>query len=222
MYDKLIITIISIFPEIIRPYINASILGNAIQHNKLQIREFPIRCFSINKHKNIDNKPYSNKYGQIIQINIIIKTIMSALIKNTKATIILLSPEGTTFKQIHAKTLSKYNHIILICGRYEGIDSRIKYYVNNIYSIGNYILTGGELPASLIIDAIAREFKNIINSTSKENESFQNKLLEYNQYTNPLNFNNHKIPNILLHGNHYKIKKHKIKEQYNKTKTQAQ
>ena len=219
MNYKLIATFISLFPECIDSYINTSILGRAIKNKKIKIRKYQIRDFAFDKHKTVDDYPYGGGAGQLLKVDIVSQAINAAKINNIKEKIILLSPRGKLFKQIDAENLSNYNHIIFVCGRYEGIDFRIEKYVNKIYSIGDYILTGGELPAMVMLDAISRQINGVLgNNNSKKNESFEKKLLEYNQYTRPIEFEGHKVPSVLLSGNHKKIYQMRKKEQIDLTK----
>ena len=219
MPNKLIATFISLFPECTYSYIKTSILGRAVQKEKLKIREWQIRNFALDKHKTVDDSPYGGGPGQLIKVDIVVKAIRAAKIIGIKETIILLSPKGKIFKQIDAENLANYNHIIFVCGRYEGIDYRIEKYVDKIYSIGDYILTGGELPAMVMLDVIVREIDGVLgNEKSNKNESFKKTLLEYNQYTRPFEFEGHKVPAVLLSGHHKKISQIRKKEQKNLTK----
>ncbi len=219
MSRKLTATFVSLFPQSTYSYVEASILGRAVQNGILEIRECQIRDFAQNKHQTVDDSLCGGGAGQLLKVDVVVRAIRAAKIPGVKEKIILLAPKGKIFKQAQAEQLANYDHLIFVCGRYEGIDSRIENYVDKICSIGDFVLTGGELPAMVMLDAIAREIEGVLgNTSSKEGESFKNGLLEHNQYTRPIEFEGHKVPDILLSGHHEKISRAREVEQKNLTK----
>ena len=198
--------VLTLFPEIIYGGLNHSILKRAISKNIININCVNIRDFSRNKNKRVDDYPYGGGCGMLMQAQPIYDAYKSI---NKNCRVIYLTPQGKIFNQKIAYQLSKENDIILLCGHYEGIDQRIiDEIVTDEISIGDYILTGGEIPAMILIDSISRLIPNVLGKAESFcHESFENNLLEYPQYTRPENFNGHIVPKILLSGNHNKIQK---------------
>lgn len=201
--------ILTLFPNLILPHFEDSILKRAIQKGILQIYVHDIRKYSKDKHKKVDDKPYGGGAGMLMTCQPLFDAIKSVKKKN-KGPVIYLSPRGKKFKQIEAEKLSKLNEIILLCGHYEGIDQRvIDKLVDSEISIGDYVLTGGELPALVVVDAISRLIPGVLGKDeSIEEESFSKKLkrmIEYPHYTKPAEFEGMQVPSILLSGNHEKI-----------------
>ena len=208
--------VLTLFPEMFDS-LKYSIIGKAIDKKILDINIVNIRDFSKNKHKKVDDTPYGGGAGMIMKPDVIYNAYLS--VKSDDAKVVYLSPKGKTFNQEIAKNLSKEKHIIFLCGHYEGIDQRVlDEIVDEEISIGDYILTGGELPAMVLIDAISRHINGVIAQKSIEEESFSNGLLEYPQYTRPEMFLNKKVPEILLSGHHEKIKKWRDNESLKITK----
>lgn len=205
--------VLTLFPEIIYGGLNHSILKRAIDKNIININCINIRDFSNDKNKRVDDYPYGGGYGMLIQAQPIYDAYKS-IKKNCR--VIYLSPQGKIFNQKTAYKLSMENDIILLCGHYEGIDQRIiDEIVTDEISVGDYILTGGEIPAMILIDSIARLIPNVLGKTESFcNESFENNLLEYPQYTRPEIFNGRSVPKILLSGNHNEIKKWRLKQSF--------
>ena len=208
--------IITIFPESLRGYFNSSILGRAQKDKKIEINLHNLRDFAQDKHKKVDDKSYGGGPGMVLKIEPIVKAIGSILnpkskIQNPKVKIVLLSPSGKKFTQKMAQNWAKkYNNLILICGRYEGVDVRVKKVLKaEEISIGQYILTGGELPAAVVVDAVARQIPNVLG----KQESLEEKrgMSGFPVYTKPEIFEyrgkKYKVPKILLSGHHIKIKK---------------
>lgn len=197
-------SIISIFPEMFE-ILKTSILGRAIKNELIEIEQIDLREFSVGKHKKVDDTPYGGGAGMVMRPDVIYEAIKSVRTKQTK--VIYLSPKGKKLNQEKVVELSKEKHIILICGRYEGIDERvIEEAVDEEISIGDYVLTGGELPAMVLIDAVSRNVKGVLSEDSI-NDSFYNNLLEYPQYTKPEVFLGRKVPEVLKSGNHQEIAK---------------
>ena len=220
----MLIDIITIFPEVFKPYIDASILGIAQKKEKLHIRVHDLRDYTLDKHKKVDERPFGGGPGMVMMFEPIFRAV--AAIKRRRngrgrvAKVILLSPQGKTFNQKIAEKLSKYKHLILICGRYEGVDERVRReLVDEEISIGDYVLTGGELAAMVLVDAVIRLIPGVLgHQDSSRFESFSENLLEYPQYTRPADFRGMRIPEVLLSGNHKKIKEWRRKESLRITK----
>ena len=198
--------VLTLFPEMFEP-IKQSIIGKAIEKEIIEINFINIRDFSDNKHKKVDDTPYGGGAGMVMMPDVVYKAYLS--IKDREnAKVIYLSPKGKTLNQAKVETLSKEEHIILLCGHYEGIDQRvIDEIVNEEISIGDYVLTGGEIPAMVLIDSVSRYIEGVLKDESIREESFSNGLLEYPQYTRPEVFLNKKVPEVLLSGHHENIKK---------------
>lgn len=202
------ISILTLFPEMFQGPFDYSIIKNAKTKKKVNIEFVNIRDFGIGKHKVVDDKPYGGGHGMILRADVLDAAISKT--KNQRLTtkdqkIILLSPHGKTFNQKKALELSKLKHLILICGRYEGVDERVKEFADEELSIGDFVVTGGELPVMLVVDAIVRLIAGVLKEGVTATESFS-PLLEYPQYTKPDNYEGLKVPEILLSGNHGKIK----------------
>lgn len=211
------IDILTLFPEMFESVLNTSIIKRAVQNGLIKINLINFRNYSpLNNHQ-VDDTPYGGGSGMLLRCEPIFECLDA--IDTSDAHIVLLSPEGTTFKENVAKRLaSTYKHLVLICGHYEGFDERIKTRVHEVISIGDYILTGGEIPAMAITDAVARLIPGVISKESLEDESFNNNLLDYPSYTKPAEYRGLKVPEILLSGNHEKINEYRNMERENKTK----
>lgn len=197
--------VLTLFPEMFEP-LKQSIIKRAIQNNLIDINLVNIRDFSENKHNKVDDTPYGGGAGMLMMPDVIDRAYES--VKSEKSKVIYLSPQGKTLNQSMIKELSKEDHLILLCGHYEGIDQRvIDKIVDYEISIGDYVLTGGELPAMVLIDSVSRYVDGVLSSESTDEESFSNGLLEYPQYTRPEIFNNEKVPDVLISGHHENIRK---------------
>ncbi len=210
----MIFDVLTIFPGIIKSYINESIIKRAQQKGLVKITVTDIRTFSTDKHNTVDDYPYSGGAGMVMKIEPIyyaLKHVKSDVIKKH---CILLSPSGDIFNQEKAETLlKKHEGLILLCGRYEGIDARIKYLVDEELSIGDFILTGGEIASLIIIDSITRLIPGVLgDERSLKEESFTSGILDYPNYTRPHEFKGMKVPEVLLEGDHKKIKRWRKKE----------
>lgn len=189
------IDILTLFPEMFEP-LKQSVLGRAIENNLIEINLINIRDFSKDKHKKVDDTPYGGGAGMVIRADVVYDAFKS--LKSTNAKTIFLSPQGSTLNQNKVQELSNEEHLILLCGHYEGIDQRVlDEIVDEEISIGDYVLTGGELPAMVLVDAVSRYVDGVINKESVEEESFSNGLLEYPQYTRPEIFLNKQVPEVL-------------------------
>lgn len=189
------IDILTLFPEMFEP-LTQSIIGRAIENNLIEINVINIRDFSKDKHKKVDDTPYGGGSGMVIKPDVVYDAFCS--IKENDAKTIYLSPQGNVLSSNKVKELSKESHLILLCGHYEGIDQRVlDEIVDEEISIGDYVLTGGELPAMVLIDTVSRYVEGVINEDSASNDSFSNGLLEYPQYTRPEIFLNRVVPEVL-------------------------
>ena len=198
--------ILTLFPEMFAP-LEQSIIGRAVENNRIEINLTNIRDFSKDKHKKVDDTPYGGGAGMVMMPDVVYDSYMSIPHKEN-AKVIYLSPKGKALNQQKVEELSKQEHLILLCGHYEGIDQRVlDEIVDEEISIGDYVLTGGELPAMVLIDSVSRYVEGVLNKESVSEESFTNGLLEYPQYTRPEVFLNKKVPEILLSGHHENIKK---------------
>ena len=201
------ISIVTLFPEMFEGPFNHSIIKRAKENKLLDINFINIRDFGIGKHKLVDDTPYGGGKGMVLRVDVLEKAIKKAKINKLKQKIILLSAHGQNFNQKKAKEFSKLDNLILVCGHYEGFDERIKNYIDEEVSMGDFIVTGGEIPAMLIADSVARLVKGVIKDESSANESFSSLLLEYPHYTKPSTYKNNDVPLILLSGNHQEIEK---------------
>ena len=213
------ISILTLFPEMFAGPFDHSIIKRAREKKLVDIELVNIRDFGIGKHKLVDDTPYGGGAGMIIRVDVIDKTLQNV---KCKGRIILLDPRGETFTQKKAKELAKFDHLILIAGHYEGIDERVKQYlVDEVISIGDYVLTGGEIPAMVVTDAVVRLIPGVIKKESIATESFSKpKALEYPQYTKPRVYEKYKVPEILLSGNHQAIERWRKNEALKETKSQ--
>ena len=189
--------VLTLFPEMYEP-LKQSILGKAQENGKIEINIINIRDFSKDKHKKVDDTPYGGGAGMVIRPDVVYDAYCS--IKNKEnAKVIYLSPQGKKLNQEKVVELSKEKHLILLCGHYEGIDQRVlDEIVDEEISIGDYVLTGGELPSMVLIDSVSRYVEGVITKESTQEESFSNNLLEYPQYTRPETFLNKKVPEVLM------------------------
>ncbi len=207
--------VMTLFPEMINDGLNHSIISRAMKSDKINIEAIDIRDFTPSKHKKVDDYPYGGGAGLVMQAEPIYNTFMSIKDKigeNTK--VVYMSPKGKVFNQQMAQDLAKEKDLVILCGHYEGVDQRIiDEIVTDEISIGDYILTGGELSAMVVIDSISRLIPDVLGKQeSFEDESFSDGLLEYPQYTRPQNFLGREVPEVLLSGNHEKIRQWRYKK----------
>ena len=208
-------SVLTLFPEMF-DCLKQSIIGRAEEKNLIHINVINMRVFSKDKHKKVDDTPYGGGAGMVIKPDIVYDSFNS--IKDKKAKVIYLSPQGNVLNQKKVESLSKEEHLILLCGHYEGIDQRVlEEIVDEEISIGDYVLTGGELPAMVVIDSVSRYIEGVLDAESIKEESFSNNLLEYPQYTRPEIFLNKKVPEVLLSGHHENIRKWRRKESLKNT-----
>jgi tRNA (guanine37-N1)-methyltransferase len=201
------ISIITLFPEMFKGPFDSSIIKRAIDNKLIEINFVNLRKFGIGDHQTVDDTPYGGGKGMILKVDVLQSAIEDTKDRNLKKDeqkIVLLGAHGKQFKQEVAQSFSKLKHLILICGHYEGFDERIKEFIDMEISVGDFILTGGEIPAMLITDAVCRLVNGVIKEDSAAFESFS-PYLEYPQYTKPQDYNGLKVPKVLLSGNHAKI-----------------
>lgn len=210
------IDIMTLFPSIVDGFLSESIIKRAIDKGLVKINIINFRDYSPLNNKQVDDTPYGGGAGMLLRCEPIFECLDA--IATDDSHVILLSPEGITYNQSKARDLTKYKHLILICGHYEGFDERIKTRVDEVISIGDFVLTGGEIPASAIVDSVVRLLPGVINEESLDSESFTDNLLDYPQYTKPAEYRGLKVPDILISGNHQKIAEYRENERIEKTK----
>ena len=197
--------ILTLFPEMFSS-LEQSIIGRAVENEQISINLINIRDFSTDKHKKVDDTPYGGGAGMVMMPDVIYSAYKS--LESSDAKVIYMSPKGKTLNQEKVEELSKENHLIILCGHYEGIDQRVlDKIVDEEISIGDYVLTGGEIPAMVLIDSVSRYVKGVLKEDSIKEETFSNGLLEYPQYTRPEIFQGERVPEVLLSGNHQEIDK---------------
>lgn len=211
--------IITIFPDILKPILNESILKRAQDKKKVQIAVHDLRNYTEDKHKKVDDKPFGGGPGMLLSPQPIFDAVKK-IKGRKKAYVILTCPTGNKLTQNKLHELKKHQNIIIICGHYEGVDERVREkLVDESISIGDYVLTGGEIPALVLVDAITRLIPGVLGKDeSVKNESFEADLLEYPQYTRPANFRGIKVPDVLLSGHHKEIEEWRLQQSRRKTK----
>jgi len=211
--------IITIFPKIFDSYFNESILARAQKKSLIKIGVHDLRKWTIDKHKTVDDSPYGGGPGMIFKVEPLFKAVTTLKKLKIKERIILFSAKGKLFTQADARRLAKYDRLILICGRYEGVDERVAEHIaDEEISVGNFVLTGGEIPAMILVDAVSRLIPGVLGKKESlvvESHS-QEGYIEYPQYTRPEKFRNWKVPEILLSGDHKKISAWREKNSKNK------
>ena len=199
------IDILTLFPNMFDGFINESIIKRAIQKGNVEINVIDFRKYSKLNNNQVDDTPYGGGGGMVLRVEPLYDAIMDVKGNDKDAKVILLTPDGVPYKQEIAVNLANEKHLIFVCGHYEGFDERIRTLCDMELSIGDYVLTGGELPAMVISDSIIRLLDGVITGTSLDSESFNDKLLDYPTYTKPQEFMGMKVPDVLLSGDHAKI-----------------
>ena len=205
------IDVLTLFPNMFNDIFKESIIKRAIDKKIVEINIHNIRDYSNDPHKKVDDTPYGGGCGMVLMCQPIFDAVKT--LKNENSKVILLTPSGKVYNQTLAIDLSKEKHLILICGHYEGFDERIKTICDMEISIGDYVLTGGEIPSMVLIDSITRLIDGVIKEESYQKESFSNNLLDYPTYTKPRNYEGLEVPDVLVSGNHQEINKWRIKKQ---------
>lgn len=216
------ISILTLFPDMFTGPLNTSIVKRAIEKNLVEISYINIRDFSLDAYKSVDGHPYGGGTGMVMRVDVIERALAHAKSQNPRTDdqtkIVLLDAGGTPYTQQKARDLSTIDHLILICGHYEGVDERVRTLVHEEISIGDYVLTGGEIPAMVITDSVVRLVTGVLKPEATIHESFTDPTLEYPQYTEPQDFNGLKVPDILISGNHAKIDAWRKEESRKRTK----
>jgi tRNA (guanine37-N1)-methyltransferase len=209
------IDIITLFPNMFTGFINESIIGRAIKDNKVEINLINLRDFTKEKHGHVDDTPFGGGAGMVLMCQPVFDCIKS--VRTPDSLVIMMTPQGKQYSQGIAKELVLKDHLILLCGHYEGFDERIRSIVDMELSIGDYVLTGGEIPAMAITDSIVRLIDGVIEDDSHEYDSYSNWMLEHPQYTKPRSYEGMEVPEVLCNGNHKEIEKYKLKESLRRT-----
>jgi tRNA (guanine37-N1)-methyltransferase len=215
------ISILTLFPEMFRGPFDVSIIRRAVEKKLVSIAYINIRDFAAGRYKSVDDHPYGGGQGMILRVDIADKAIQFCKQRYPKhrSHTILLDPQGTPYTQKAAQDLTSFDHLLLICGHYEGFDDRIRTLVDREVSIGDYILTGGEIPAMVIVDSVVRLLPDVLTGkNATTDESFSGGLLEYPQYTRPPLFNKSPVPQVLVSGNHKNIAEWKAQQSLKRTK----
>lgn len=207
--------VLTLFPELLESFKKHSIIKRGIESDKLSIDLIDYRTYSTNKHHKVDDTPYGGGNGMLLSVQPIADALKANRTKDSK--VILVCPSGKPFKQADAQELAQEKELIFVCGHYEGYDERIRHYVDCEYSIGDYVLTSGEVASMVMIDAIGRLVDGVIEKNSHEDDSFQNNLLEYPQYTKPQTYDGMSVPEVLVNGHHAKIAEYRLNESIKRT-----
>jgi len=219
------IEIITLFPEFFEQLKSHSIIGRAIASKKIKIIAHNLRDYASDKYKSVDDHPYGGGPGMVLRFDVLLKALQDIKAKleaenSVNYKVILLTPQGEVYKQAKAMELSQEKNLILICGHYEGFDERIREYVDMEISIGDYVLTGGEIASMVIVDSVVRLLPGVLgDDTSSHDESHSKGLLEYPQYTRPPSHDSKAVPEILLEGNHKLIDEWRKQQSIERTKT---
>ncbi len=210
------IDILTIFPNMFTGFLSESIIKRAIQEKYVDIQIHDIRKYSKDKHKKVDDYGFGGGKGMVLMPEPIFDAVNDLKTKDSK--VILMTPQGVPYKQAKAYELAKEKHLIIICGHYEGFDERIRTLADMEISIGDYVLTGGELASMVITDSVVRLINGVIEEESHVKDSFNNNLLDYPVYTKPTEFRGMKVPEVLLSGHHANIEKFRTEESIKRTK----
>jgi tRNA (guanine37-N1)-methyltransferase len=214
----MIFDILTLFPEMLISPLQGSIIGKAREEGKITINLFNIRDYAEGKHRVTDDYPYGGGKGMIMKPEPIIRGVEAILGDKPKARVVLMTPQGTPLQQAVVKRLARHARLIIICGRYEGVDERVRAVVDEEISIGDYVLTGGELAALVLVDAVARMIPGVLGDEgASEDDSFSQGLLEYPHYTRPREFAGKKVPEVLISGDHQAIEQWRRKEALRRT-----
>jgi len=215
---KIRFDVLTLFPDMIKNVMSESIIGRAVNDGFIEVNPVNIRDYTNDKHNRVDDYPYGGGAGMVMQAQPIYDAYKSVAGDDKTIPVIYMSPQGKKFTQETAQDLVLNDRIILLCGHYEGVDERVlEEIVTDEISIGDYVLTGGELPAMVVIDAVSRLIPGVLANDSTKEESFSDGLLEYPQYTRPVEFMGRKVPDILLSGHHANIERWRKEESYKRT-----
>lgn len=205
------IDILTLHPDMFTP-LQTSIIGRAQEEGIVEINLINIRDYGLGKYRQVDDTPYGGGSGMVMRVDVVHRAIEAH--RTEESLVLLMDPVGIPFQQRHARLLSQREHLIIVCGHYEGIDSRVReHFIDRVYSIGDFVLTGGELAAMVIVDATTRLITGVLgNAASLTTESFDNGLLEHATYTRPRDFLGHQVPDILFSGHHKKIEEFRMED----------
>ncbi len=209
------ITVLTLFKEQFDGFLNTSIIKRILAKQLVEVKVVDIRDYSIDKHRHVDDTPYGGGAGMLIRVDVLDNAIIDN--KNANTHVLLTSPKAKPYTEDDAYRLLDYEDIMIVCGHYEGVDDRVNEYIDENVSIGDYILTGGELAAMVVMDSIMRLIDEGISADSLKEESYNNNLLEYPQYTRPYDYNGKLVPFVLTNGNHEEIRKFNLKESIRET-----
>lgn len=210
------IDVLTLFPDMFENFLNESIIGRAINDKKVEINIYNIRDFTLDKHNRVDDYGYGGGAGMVLMPEPVKRAIDH--VKGDDGLVVMMTPQGEKYSQKKAYEFAKCKHLVLLCGHYEGFDERIRSFVDLEVSIGDYVLTGGELASMVIIDSVTRLIDGVITEDSHLNDSFNNGLLDYPVYTHPKEFEGLEVPDVLLSGNHALIDKWRMEESIKRTK----
>lgn len=209
------ISVLTLFPEFFDSFVSTSIIKRAIEAGRVELTCIDYRAYTKDKHNHVDDTPCGGGAGMVLMCQPIIDCIQA--VKTENSLVVMMTPQGQTFTQKQAHSFAGYEHLILLCGHYEGFDERIRSYVDLEVSLGDFVLTGGEGAALVIADAVIRLLDGVIQSESHQDDSFENGLLEYPQYTRPIEYEGQRVPEVLLSGHHANIRRWRLKEALRKT-----
>ena len=204
------ITVLTLFPDMYHDFLHTSIIGRAIERGLVEVECVQIRDFATDNYRHVDDRPFGGGKGQVMKCQPILDALDS--VKTEGSHTIMMSPLGTAFDQKKARQYSEMDHLIILCGHYEGIDARVNKHMDEMISIGDYVLTGGEIASMVVMDAVIRLLKGSNTEGSADDESYENGLLEYPQYTQPADYKGDRVPDILLSGHHAKIEEYRIEQ----------
>ncbi len=209
------IDIVTLFPSMFEGFLHESIIKRAIEQSAVQINIINLRDYSDNKHKKVDDSPYGGGAGMVLQVEPVYRCIEDLKESDTK--VVMMTPQGYVYNQTFAQSFTTIEHIIILCGHYEGFDERIRKYVDLEISIGDFVLTGGEIPAMIVCDSVIRLLDGVIESDSHSDDSHSNWMLEHPHYTKPREFMGEEVPDVLLSGNHKLIEDYRKRESIRRT-----
>jgi tRNA (guanine37-N1)-methyltransferase len=210
------ITVVTLFPEMYDNFLHTSIIGRALERGLVTVDFVQIRDFAHDHYKHVDDRPFGGGMGQVMKCQPVLDALDS--VKDAGSYTVMMNPAGTPYSQKKAHELSEKGHLILLCGHYEGMDARIEKQCDELLSIGDYVLTGGEIASQVVMDSVIRLLKGSISEGSTEEESYENGLLEYPQYTQPADYKGDQVPEVLTSGNHAKIREWRIAQSILRTK----
>ncbi|MEN0063713.1 MAG: tRNA (guanosine(37)-N1)-methyltransferase TrmD [Myxococcota bacterium] len=196
--------VLTLHPDLVAGPLSGSILGRAVEQGWIEIGVVDIRDHGVGRHRTVDDTPYGGGAGMVMRVDVVVAAIEA--VRREDSHVILLAAQGRRFVQARARELSALSHVVLVCGHYEGLDARVEAYVDEVVSLGDFVLTGGEIAASAVVDAVARLVPGVLgNADSPLDESFSEGLLEYPQFTRPAEFRGAAVPDVLLSGHHARI-----------------